>query len=693
MNDISILYFFSGILGAILVFLILTKKSFKNEFPFILLILVASYYSFTYGIELSFTRPDLILSTIRFEYLGIALIPPLWLIFVMKYTRRDRYLTPLTYLILSIIPAIVIITAQSRFIIPLLYESVGFAASEGLILISINPGPIYLLNFAYFIISIVSGILILLDFSRHTHGIIKDQVKILALSGAILISTMVFYVLWFGPRYHIDITPLAYLFTLFMAFVGLFHYRLFSLVPVAYDSVFRMMPSGLVIVDNYGYVVEANEIADTELNCSISDNPGKLLTQYCPDWPEFNEFIDEAVNAGLNKQEREITCRKNNNYSIYHVQSILLKDRREHSEGSIIIIRNITAQKNAEEEIRSSEKRFRELFEQSPVAYISTDYNGRITGINPEFIHMTGYGWKEIRQKHFYEYFPENNREMAIENFRRFTDTGELYSEYEIIKKNGEPMTIMVSGRIQRDLGGNFVMAHFVLHDITARKKMEDSLSQANKKLNLLSRITRHDILNQLTVLKGYQDLSKEHIKNLETPDKKLEKYMEKESTAAGIIYEQIKFTEDYQDIGVNSPAWQNISKIFNTQVKNIITSGIKTETDVGSLEIFADPLLEKVFYNLLENSVNYGETVTEIRLFSEQRENSLVLIYTDNGKGIPDNEKENIFIRKYFRNSGLGLFLSREILAITNIELKETGIYGKEARFEIIIPRGNYKF
>jgi signal transduction histidine kinase len=69
------------------------------------------------------------------------------------------------------------------------------------------------------------------------------------------------------------------------------------------------------------------------------------------------------------------------------------------------------------------------------------------------------------------------------------------------------------------------------------------------------------------------------------------------------------------------------------------------------------------------------------------------VLTCEDDGFGIPADVKEKIFNRQHSAGSGLGLFVSREILSITGISIRETGIPGKGARFEIRIPKGAYRF
>ena len=67
------------------------------------------------------------------------------------------------------------------------------------------------------------------------------------------------------------------------------------------------------------------------------------------------------------------------------------------------------------------------------------------------------------------------------------------------------------------------------------------------------------------------------------------------------------------------------------------------------------------------------------------------MIIFEDDGIGITRKEKSRIFDRGVGQNTGLGLFLVREILAITGITIAETGEAGKGAKFEIHVPRGRY--
>jgi signal transduction histidine kinase len=84
---------------------------------------------------------------------------------------------------------------------------------------------------------------------------------------------------------------------------------------------------------------------------------------------------------------------------------------------------------------------------------------------------------------------------------------------------------------------------------------------------------------------------------------------------------------------------------------------------------------------------------VTRIAFSEQETPEGLVISYIDDGIGIPAEDKARLFRKGFGKNTGLGLFLSREILSITGLAIRETGVPGKGVRFEIIAPKGNYRF
>jgi PAS domain S-box-containing protein len=229
-----------------------------------------------------------------------------------------------------------------------------------------------------------------------------------------------------------------------------------------------------------------------------------------------------------------------------------------------------------------------------------------------------------------------------------------------------------------------------VITDITERKDAENALSRANKKLTILSSITRHDLKNQLTALSAYLDLSADSIGNVSSA----RDYISNAIKITRTMEEQIDFTKIYEDMGTTAPVWQNVSASIRRASATLPLRDVTVTIDRSDIEIRADPLFEKVFYNLIENALHYGgDGMTSIQITSKETAAGLVIACEDNGVGIPDNDKSHLFTQGFGKHTGLGLFLSREILLITGISITETGTAGKGARFEITVPGGEYRF
>jgi signal transduction histidine kinase len=230
-----------------------------------------------------------------------------------------------------------------------------------------------------------------------------------------------------------------------------------------------------------------------------------------------------------------------------------------------------------------------------------------------------------------------------------------------------------------------------MFRDETEKLKARQAIEMTNRKLNLLSSITRHDMQNKLTALGGFLELAK-----AEKDEAVVRTYLSHMEKITRVFQEELEFTRDYQDLGVQAPAWQEVAAIIREKESHLPTQDVHREIAIQpkTLEIYADPLLGKVFYNLIDNSLRYGgDRMTAIHITSHEEGGAFVLVFADNGVGIPAKDKPRLFTKGFGKNTGLGLFLSREILAITAISITENGEPGKGARFEITVPKGMYRY
>lgn len=220
--------------------------------------------------------------------------------------------------------------------------------------------------------------------------------------------------------------------------------------------------------------------------------------------------------------------------------------------------------------------------------------------------------------------------------------------------------------------------------EITERKAMETTVHEANRKLNLLNSVLRHDLLNQLTVLQGYLELARQSGEGGE--------YLEQIAGASERIRRQVDFTRDYQELGVKGPVWQGVREEIERAFASLSPSDLALKVEVPSdFEVLADPLLERVFYNLVDNSIRHGRGAKTAHVRVVPAGDEVVIVYEDDGVGIPERQKEQVFRYGAGHGTGLGLFLSREVLALTGLTITETGREGEGARFEIRVPVGRF--
>jgi len=254
----------------------------------------------------------------------------------------------------------------------------------------------------------------------------------------------------------------------------------------------------------------------------------------------------------------------------------------------------------------------------------------------------------------------------------------------QVIERAKEDLERRVSERTEQLMRANEELTA----EIQERKRFEAAIKLANHKLATLSGITRHDILNQITAMVMYLALIRES-----ESDPVIAGYLAKMDDVIRMIQKQIRFTRDYQSIGASEPRWHVVASTVGEAAAGVTREGLSIDVQLEGLEVYADSGLSTVFVNLIENSLTHGEHVTRIRFSYGIVDHDLVLSCEDNGVGVPADAKEKIFRREYARNSGYGLFLSMEILGITGISIREAGIPGQGARFEIRIPQGGFRF
>ncbi|PKL60287.1 MAG: hypothetical protein CVV33_03450 [Methanomicrobiales archaeon HGW-Methanomicrobiales-4] len=349
--------------------------------------------------------------------------------------------------------------------------------------------------------------------------------------------------------------------------------------------------------------------------------------------------------------------------------------------------RDVTELIMAERALRESEARFDEVAQNAGIWIWEVDEVGIYQYCNPAVFSILGYSPDElVGKKHFWELFTSDVREELFDVAMRAFDMKMPFHNFihTNLHKNGNMVILETSGSPSFDVDGVFRGYRGTDTDITERKNAEITLRRINRHLSLLSSISRLDMLNTISSLNGYIASAEE---KTDDPDMRME--LDKMKSAVLDVQSHIVFTQVYQDIGAFESRWQELNVALP---RTGIPDSITYTRNIEDILIYADPMIDKVFLNLLDNSIFHGKTVSEIIVSTRETSAGFFIIWEDNGIGISANEKEEIFERGFGKNIGLGLFLVREILALTGITIREVGEEGKGAKFEITVPKESYR-
>lgn len=199
---------------------------------------------------------------------------------------------------------------------------------------------------------------------------------------------------------------------------------------------------------------------------------------------------------------------------------------------------------------------------------------------------------------------------------------------------------------------------------------------------NELNSKIRHDIFNQLTAILGYLELSNDII-----TEPMLIDFTQKEQKAAEKIRERLIFTREYQKIGMFEFSWVLLSEIIREALNETVMKSFKIEIYVEKTVVFVDKNFKHALEKIFENIPVHAIGATNLIIKMESITSGGKLIIEDNGCGINQQNKTRVFDLGFGEGSGYGLFLTEKILSVFGIGIKENGIPGKGARFELFIP------
>jgi len=260
------------------------------------------------------------------------------------------------------------------------------------------------------------------------------------------------------------------------------------------------------------------------------------------------------------------------------------------------------------------------------------------------------------------------------------TDEGPRKSEFFIPMVN---RYYQATDRAMRWIDGREIHIK-VAFDITEQKEMEEALRMANDKLNLAVNVTRHDILNQLTIVRGYLDLIKTSIEGDTDPV-----YMTKIENAVRSIENHLNLTREIEVLGSEPSIWMRASEPVKRALSELDLGHMMVNIDdeLDDIWIFSDTMMWKVFYNLAHNTLRHAKGASTISVYPEMHGERMSIVYSDDGPGISTEVRSKIFQSTPAIGLGYGLYLVKNILNMNMMSITEEGAPGKGVMFLIDVP------
>jgi len=501
-----------------------------------------------------------------------------------------------------------------------------------------------------------------------------------------------------------------------------------------YRNLYESSADGIASVNMDGHIIDANNAFCAMTGYTLQELEQLSYNDLTQErWHNMEERIlrEQVVIRGFSDIYEKEYIRKDGSIMPVALRTWLLRDNQGDPLGMWAIVRDIKERKLAEEALRKnaeelhaayeeltasqeelhsnmdnlirqelalreSDEKIRLLLNSTAEAIYGLDMNGNCTFCNNSCLRLLGYKspdellgrnmhW-QIHAKH------ADGSHFLIEECRIFQafNKGEgTHVDDEVLwRSDGTSFPAEYWSYPQRR-DGVVVGAVVTFLNISERKQAEDALLRVNQKLNVLSQLTRKDLANQIFVLNSYLELAKHQLAGQDN----IIETVQKGVRSIQSIHETIEYSKDYQDMGAKPPKWQNVKMALLFGLSHISIGNIQHSLETENLEIFADPLLEKVCQRLFENSVKHGDHVAHIRVSHTVTPEGATIFFEDNGIGIPQEKKEQIFLRSEgTRVSMRSLIFVREILDITGITIRETGEPGKGARFEMTVPKGAWR-
>ena len=367
---------------------------------------IGSLWTLSNGLEMAGLELSIKFFWANMQYIAYGFSPVVWFVMVLEFTDRPDWVNKKNILLMSIIPLITIILVWTDHIHGLVRTGFSLDSSGVFPVISKDYGPWFWVHSTYSYLLNISAIILLFRTVLLKNTVYQKQAFHLLIGFFIITFFNLLYISGLSPFKGFDISPLTFSVAGIIFGWGIFHFRLFDLVPIARETVIEKMGSGIIVVDRMKRLIDINPQARKSLHLSEKVDIGQALANISP---ELEGLIPEEEDDSLSQTEFTLIDEDNEKH-YYEIYLSLIRDYRKEHIAWVLILNDITDLKMAREQINQQKQELAVMDERGRMARDLHDNLGQILSFSSIQI-------QAVRQE-----LKKDNQDLADQYLKRLNE-------------------------------------------------------------------------------------------------------------------------------------------------------------------------------------------------------------------------------------------------------------------------------